>query len=148
MRAGILLAVRGASRVARGRRAAARRHAYPCAMSEPNGGGAARLVWITAPERELALALARRMVEGRLAACAQVLPGLASVYRWEGRVQEESEVLLLVKTTAARLPELEAWLRENHPYDTPECLAWAPARVEARYLAWLEEACADAPPQG
>ena len=103
------------------------------------------MVWITAPDREVALRLARGLVERRLAACAQVLPGLTSVYRWEGEVHEESEVLLLVKSTAERLDALEAWVREVHPYDTPECLALAPERVEPRYLAWLEQACADAP---
>jgi periplasmic divalent cation tolerance protein len=116
-------------------------------MRESSDGGAARVVWITAPDREVALRLARGLVERRLAACAQVLPGLTSVYRWQGAVQEESEVLLLVKSTAARLDALEAWVREAHPYDTPECLALAPERVEPRYLAWLEEACADVPPE-
>lgn len=114
-------------------------------MQTPSGGGAARVVWITAPDREVALRLARGLVERRLAACAQVLPGLTSVYRWQGAVQEESEVLLLVKSTADRLDALEAWVRQTHPYDTPECLALAPERVEPRYLAWLEQACTDAP---
>jgi periplasmic divalent cation tolerance protein len=117
-------------------------------MRESPEGGAARMVWITAPDREVAQRLAREAVEGRLAACAQVLPGLTSVYRWEGRVQEDAEVLLVLKTTASRLPSVEAWLRRSHPYDTPECLALTPARVEPRYLAWLEQACADVPPAG
>lgn len=105
----------------------------------------ARWVWITAPDTEVALRLARGLVEERLAACAQVLPGLTSVYRWQGRVHEEAEVLLLAKTTAQRLPELEAWLRQAHPYDTPECVTLAPERVEPRYLAWLEDACGQPP---
>jgi periplasmic divalent cation tolerance protein len=114
-------------------------------MQTPSDGRAARVVWITAPDREVALRLARGLVERRLAACAQVLPGLTSVYRWQGAVQEESEVLLLAKSTAERLDALEAWVRAEHPYDTPECVALAPERVEPRYLAWLEQACADAP---
>lgn len=114
-------------------------------MREPSDAGAARVVWITAPDREVALRLARGLVERRLAACAQVLPGLTSVYRWQGAVHEESEVLLLAKSTAARLAALEAWVRESHPYETPEVVALAPERVEPRYLAWLEAACADAP---
>jgi periplasmic divalent cation tolerance protein len=116
-------------------------------MRESTDGGAARVVWITAPDRAVALRLARGLVGERLAACAQVLPGMTSIYRWQGAVAEEGEVLLLVKTTAARMPELEAWVRREHPYDTPECLALAPERVEPRYLAWLEQACADAPPE-
>lgn len=114
-------------------------------MTSRTQGGAARLVWITAPDAQVALRLARGLVEERLAACAQVLPGMTSVYRWQERVHEEAEVLLVAKTTAARLPALESWLRRAHPYDTPECLALAPQRVEPRYLAWLEDACGDAP---
>jgi periplasmic divalent cation tolerance protein len=114
-------------------------------MTSRTEGAAARLVWITAPDAQVALRLARGLVEERLAACAQVLPGMTSVYRWQGQVHEEAEVLLVAKTTAARLPELEAWLREAHPYDTPECLALAPQRVEARYLAWLADACRPGP---
>jgi len=115
-------------------------------MRESDGGGSARLVWITAPDRDVALRLARESVERRLAACAQLLPGMTSIYRWEGRVQEDAEVLLVLKTTAARVPQLEDWLRGAHPYDTPECVTLAPARVEARYLAWLEQSCAVVPP--
>lgn len=106
------------------------------------------MVWITAPDREVALRLARGLVEQHLAACAQVLPGLTSVYRWQGRIQEDAEVLIVAKTTAERLSALESWLLAAHPYDTPECLALAPERVEPRYLAWLEEACLEEPPSG
>jgi len=117
-------------------------------MPVTDDSGGARVVWTTAPDRDTALRLARGLVERRLAACAQVLPGMTSVYRWEGAVQEDGEVLVLLKSTAARLPELEAWLRAQHPYDTPEIVALAPERVEPRYLAWLEAACAEAPASG
>jgi periplasmic divalent cation tolerance protein len=116
-------------------------------MREAGDCGAARVVLTTAPDRDTALRLARGLVEERLAACAQVLPGLTSVYRWEGTVQEAGEVLLLIKTSAERVVALESWLRSAHPYDTPECVALAPARVEPRYLAWLEAACAQEPPR-
>ncbi|HVS18973.1 MAG TPA: divalent-cation tolerance protein CutA [Planctomycetota bacterium] len=115
-------------------------------MGEAGDGGAARVVLTTAPDRDTALRLARGLVAERLAACAQVLPGLTSVYRWEGSVQEEGEVLLLIKTSAECLVALERWLCSAHPYDTPECVALAPERVEPRYLAWLEAACAQEPP--
>lgn len=95
-----------------------------------------RLVLITVGEEPTAERLARELVEGQLAACVNLLPGIKSVYRWEGAVQCDPEVLMLVKTTSARLRELEDFLQREHPYDTPECVALEPAQVEARYLAW------------
>lgn len=100
---------------------------------------APRLVFVTAPDRETARALARSLVEARLAACANLVEGVTSVYRWKGQVEEQAEVLLLVKTTADRIGEFEAVLAREHPYDVPECVAVEPASVEARYLAWLRE---------
>ena len=103
---------------------------------------AARVVLITAPDEDCARAIARSLVEERLLACANIVPRVTSVYRWEGAVEEASEVLLIGKTTDARLAQLESRLSELHPYDVPECVALAPARVEARYLAWLVESTA------
>lgn len=96
-----------------------------------------RLVLVTAPDRERALDLARSLVDDRLLACANLLPGLTSVYRWEGRVQEDEEVLLIGKTRAGRVAALEARVLELHPYDTPEFVVLDPSHVEPRYLAWL-----------
>jgi periplasmic divalent cation tolerance protein len=101
---------------------------------------ALRVVLVTAPDAECARRLARTLVEERLAACANLLPGVTSVYRWEGAVQEDGEVLLVFKTTDLRLPAFEARLMELHPYEVPECVALAPDRVAAPYLAWLQGA--------
>jgi periplasmic divalent cation tolerance protein len=97
-----------------------------------------RLVFVTAPDPDVAKKLARALVGDRLAACASLLPGLTSIYRWDGKVQEESEVLLLIKTCSGRLDDLERRIAELHPYDVPEIVAVEPARVEPRYLAWLQ----------
>ena len=94
-----------------------------------------RLVLITHP-RDAAVEFARSLVDRRLAACVNLVE-VRSVYRWEGRVQDDAEVLLVAKTTDARLADLEAHLIEAHPYDVPECVALEPDRVEPRYLAWL-----------
>lgn len=104
-----------------------------------SAGGAelARVVLVTAPDLAVARALARGLVERRLAACVNLVPGLESVYRWQGAVENANEVLLLVKTAAERLPALEDFLAAEHPYDLPECIALEPARIEPRYLAWL-----------
>jgi periplasmic divalent cation tolerance protein len=96
-----------------------------------------RLVLTTAPDAELARGLARELVASRLAACVNVLVGATSFYRWEGEVQEEAEVLLIVKTTVSRTPALEAFFAAHHPYDVPELVAIDPAHVEAKYLSWL-----------
>lgn len=97
----------------------------------------ARLVFVTAPDEAVARRLADGLVAARLAACVNILPGLRSVYHWEGEVHSATEVLLLAKTTAERVPEIESFLDEHHPYDCPECVALATASVEAAYLAWL-----------
>jgi periplasmic divalent cation tolerance protein len=110
-------------------------------MSEAGTAGA-RIVLMTAPGIDEAQALARKLVEERLAACVSLLPGATSVYRWEGEVQEDSEVLMVAKTSAARLVELEARVAELHPYDVPEFVALDPCHVAPAYLAWLVGATA------
>ncbi|GAB4075380.1 divalent-cation tolerance protein CutA [Nostocoides australiense] len=92
----------------------------------------------SAPDPATAQALADLLVTDRLAACVQCLSGLASTYRWDGGIQHEQEILLLAKTTAARLPALMARLRAAHPYDVPEILA-TPTTADERYAAWVAE---------
>ena len=96
-----------------------------------------RVVLVTAPDMDCGRRLGRDLVQRRLAACVNLLPGLISIYAWQGELQEDGEVLLLVKTRAAHLPALESFLEAEHPYDTPEMVALEPAQVEARYQAWL-----------
>jgi len=97
----------------------------------------ARIALSTAPSGEVARALARELVARRVAACVNVLDGVTSIYRWNGAVEEAGESLLVIKTSAEQLANLEAALLELHPYDTPEFVAWAPGRVEPSYLEWL-----------
>ncbi len=86
-----------------------------------------------------AAALARTLVEEGLAACVNVLPPMTSVYRWEGRIQEEREQQLVIKTVAGRLPALEARLHELHPYEVPEFLVLTAAGGSEAYLRWVDE---------
>ncbi len=96
------------------------------------------LVLCTAPaEGDVAATLARGLVDQRLAACVNVVPGLRSFYRWEGAVQDDAEVQLLVKTRRSRFEALAAWLDENHPYSVPEILALPIADGSEAYLSWL-----------
>jgi periplasmic divalent cation tolerance protein len=84
--------------------------------------------------------LADALVSDRLAACVNVLPAVHSVYRWEGEIQRDDESLLIVKTTTARIAEIEATLDRVHPYDTFELIALDVTAGAAPYLAWLAEA--------
>jgi periplasmic divalent cation tolerance protein len=95
----------------------------------------ARVVLVTHPPRG-ARAFARRLVERRLAACVNLVP-LASVYRWHGQVEGAREVLLVTKTTAARVPALERWVRAEHPYECPEFVVLAAQHVAPAYARWL-----------
>jgi periplasmic divalent cation tolerance protein len=103
----------------------------------PDPGASPRVCLVTVPNLELGEDLARELVEARLAACVNVLPGLTSIYRWKGGVERDAECLLIVKTVAARVRELESWLDRHHPYDVPECVALEPVSVAAAYRAWL-----------
>lgn len=96
-----------------------------------------RLVLVTAPDLAVARALSRKALEARLVACANLIPGVESHYRWEGRLEAGAEVLLLFKTTAPRLAALENLVRREHPYDTPEFLVFSPVSGAARYLDWI-----------
>lgn len=102
-----------------------------------------RVAFVTAPDREVGRRLARGLVESHAAACVNLVPGVSSVYRWKGGVEENDEVLLIVKTTAARMAAVEAYLDTEHPYDVPECVAFAPRTVEDKYLRWWRSETAD-----
>ncbi len=102
-----------------------------------DGGDALRLVLVTAPDAEAGARLGRALVDERLAACVNVVPGLRSIYRWEGEIQDDAEVLLLVKTRADRLENLTTRVRELHPYDVPEVLVLAVDGGSADYLDWV-----------
>jgi periplasmic divalent cation tolerance protein len=82
--------------------------------------------------------LARALVERRLAACVQIEPGLASVYRWDGEICEDSEWRLTVKTAPERLAALQAYLGEAHPYKLPQ-LVWQRLPASAAYAAWVRQ---------
>jgi len=111
-------------------------------------GEAAVVVLLTASNGEEAGRLAEMMVRSRLAACVQILPEIESVYRWEGEVRREPEVLLLAKTTAARFPALAREVRALHSYETPEIIALPVAAASAPYLKWVVESVSTDGPDG
>jgi len=99
----------------------------------------ALLLLSTCPDAETAAAIARTLVEERLAACVNRVPGLTSIYRWRGEMHEDGEVLLLIKTTGERYEALRARLVELHPYEVPELIALEITAGHAPYLNWLRE---------
>ena len=95
------------------------------------------LVLVTAPNLKVARPLAQAVVKRRLAACANLIPEIESHYWWQGKIESSAEVLLLVKTTKAKLPALEKLILAEHPYDTPEFIALSVHSGNERYLAWI-----------
>jgi len=102
----------------------------------PPSDVACALVVTTVGDAETAQRIARTLVDARLAACVQIVPGLRSIYRWQGAVEDAAEVQVIAKTATARAEALAARLREIHPYEVPEILTFE-GRASAAYGAWL-----------
>ena len=96
------------------------------------------LILSTTPDRETAAALARTLVEDKLAACVNLIPQVTAIYEWQGRLEESSEVLLLIKTTKHNYLAVESALRAQHPYELPEILAVPVDQGLPGYLDWVE----------
>jgi periplasmic divalent cation tolerance protein len=96
-----------------------------------------RVVLAAVPTGGKAQSMADSLVESRLAACVNVVPGVVSIYRWKGRVHRDEESLLVIKTTVARFKALERWLKAHHPYETPEIVSLPVAGGSKEYLSWL-----------
>ena len=106
-------------------------------MSGEARGEDLRVVFLTAPDGEVAERLARGLLEERLAACVNLIPGIRSFYRWQGAVQVDAEVLLVVKTRADRLEALASWVQDLHPYELPEILGLPVIGGSQAYLDWI-----------
>jgi periplasmic divalent cation tolerance protein len=98
-----------------------------------------RVVLSTAGSQEEARKIAHALVDRRLAACVNIVPGVESVYRWQGKVETAGEWLLVMKTTAAAFSALRQALRELHSYDMPECMLLPVDDGDAAYLGWIGE---------
>jgi periplasmic divalent cation tolerance protein len=94
-------------------------------------------VLVTAPDVKVARKLAAVCLEARLAACVNIVPRVESHYWWQGKLERGNELLLVIKTTTARLSALEKCVLANHPYDTPEFVVLPIAAGNRRYLEWI-----------
>lgn len=97
------------------------------------------IAFVTAPDMKVGRKLAKSILERRLAACVNLVTGVESHYWWQGKLDRSNEVLLIIKTTKAKLPSLEKRVLSMHPYDTAEVIAFPLAASTPKYLRWLVE---------
>lgn len=97
----------------------------------------ALVCYCTCPDATVARRIAEDLVAAQVAACVNIVPGVTSVYRWQGKVEADAEVLLVIKTDTGHYPALEDRIRDQHPYELPELIAVPVANGSAPYLEWL-----------
>jgi periplasmic divalent cation tolerance protein len=100
------------------------------------------IILVTAPSPEVAHQLAHGIVAGRLAACVNVVPQVMSTYVWQGKLEQATEALMIIKTRRSRYADLEQHIRTHHPYDTPEIVEIPVGEVMQQYRQWVIEATA------
>jgi len=104
------------------------------------------IVLVTTPNSDEANQIANALVSTQLAACANIVPLIESIYRWEGEVKRDNEALMIIKTTDDRYPELERRVKELHSYGTPEIVALRIERGSSDYLEWLRHSTTNREP--
>ena len=97
------------------------------------------VILCTVPDEATAEKMAKGLLEERLAACVNAIPSVKSFYRWQGKIETDNEIQLLIKTRSKRFDELAAWISANHPYEVPEVVAIPASQVSDAYLAWAVE---------
>ena len=96
------------------------------------------LIYCTCPDQETAERIARQLISDKLAACVNILPGVSSIYEWQGQIETAQEHLLLVKSQESRYAAIEMAIKALHPYQLPEIIAVALERGSAEYLKWID----------
>jgi len=95
------------------------------------------IIYCTCPTKEVAEKIATTVIENKLAACANIVPNITSIYRWQGKITTDQEHLLLLKTDQTHYPEIERIILTNHPYDIPEIIATPVQHGQTDYLNWI-----------
>jgi uncharacterized protein involved in tolerance to divalent cations len=108
-----------------------------------NDAGSIILALTTFPNQEVARQIGTQIVGAQLAACVNILPGVESIYAWKGKVERESELLGLIKTTNGNWEALKNWIGKHHPYEEPELIAIPLEKGVAVYLDWVRASVAD-----
>ena len=101
--------------------------------------GELQVVLCTAPDADTAQSLATTLVTEKLAACVNIIPGITSIYRWKGAIEQDTEQLLLIKTAAAGFQQLSARIRELHPYELPEIISVPIETGQQDYIQWITD---------
>ncbi|MBD3609936.1 MAG: divalent-cation tolerance protein CutA [Gammaproteobacteria bacterium] len=98
-----------------------------------------QLIYCTCPDEECAENIARALVEAKLAACVNILPAIRSIYQWQGKLEDDPEVLLIIKSREERLPALQELIISLHPYELPEVIAVPITDGHPKYLQWIDD---------
>lgn len=104
--------------------------------------GSSSIAFVTTPDHNTAKKLAHGLVERKLAACVNIIPQIQSIYLWEGKINEDNELLLMIKTKTNRIEELSKWVRDNHPYSVAEVITVPIQSGNPLYMKWLDESVA------
>ncbi|KAM3623000.1 uncharacterized protein V6R79_005879 [Siganus canaliculatus] len=105
--------------------------------SETYTSGTHCAAFVTCPNDSVATNLARGIVEQKLAACVNIVPAIKSVYEWQGKIEEDNEVLLMIKTRSSKVPALAEYVRSNHPYEVAEVISLPIDQGNPPYLKWI-----------
>jgi periplasmic divalent cation tolerance protein len=97
-----------------------------------------QIIFCTCPDNSTAEKIARLLVENQLAACVNIVPGITSIYAWEGRIESAQEHLLIIKASSLNYPAIETAISQHHPYQLPEIIAMPVERGLPEYLNWIE----------
>ena len=101
------------------------------------------IAYVTVPNEDVGKKIAHGLVKGKLAACVNLIPKITSIYEWEGKVEEDSEILLMIKTRTSRLDELTSFVKVNHPYEVCEVITTPIASGNPQYLEWIGQIVPD-----
>ncbi|XP_054727192.1 protein CutA homolog [Anastrepha obliqua] len=113
------------------------------ASEESYTAGSSSVAFVTTPDEKLAKKLAQGLVEKQLAACVNIIPQIQSIYMWEGKVNEDNEYLMMIKTRTSRLDDLIKFVRENHSYSVAEVITLPIEKGNAPYLSWIAQTVPD-----
>jgi periplasmic divalent cation tolerance protein len=97
------------------------------------------IIYVTASREDEAAKIARALVESRVAACVNIISNLRSIYRWEGKVQDDNESLMIIKTKDSKFDDVKKKVEELHSYSVPEIIAFPISQGAEKYLTWLVE---------
>lgn len=114
-------------------------HLMRTMTTQATTSGLYSMAFVTVPNMEVGKKLAGGIVEKKLAACVNIIPQIVSVYKWEGKIENDNELLLMIKTRTATVPDLSKFVRENHPYDVAEVISSTIDDGNPPYLKWIGE---------